>query len=134
MGNKIENRVDSQRENSVEHAAEKQGFGCEFFDWVMTFTIVAVLSIACNMVGYGGRLLESIPGMAIFALISLAGLTIKHFVPGNLPAVAYIALIGMVAAMPFSPVSGFVIYWAGKVSLMAVVTPILAYADRKSVV
>ena len=52
----------------------------------------------------------------------------EHFVPGNLPAVAYIALIGMLVAMPFSPISGFVIYWANKVALMAVVTPILAYA------
>ncbi len=66
--------------------------------------------------------------MLIFGLISLAGLTVKHFVPGNLPAVAYIALIGMIVAMPFSPISGFVVYWAGKVSLMATVTPILAYA------
>lgn len=106
----------------------KCSFTSEFFDWVMTFIIVAVLSVACNIVGYDGRLLESIPGMAIFAVISLAGLTVKHFVPGNLPAVAYIALLGMLSAMPFSPVSSFVIYWANKVSLMAVVTPILAYA------
>ena len=34
----------------------------------------------------------------------------------------------MLVAMPFSPISGFVIYWANKVALMAVVTPILAYA------
>lgn len=106
----------------------KCSFGSQFFDWIMTFIIVAILSVACNMAGYGGKLLESIPGMIIFAVISLAGLTIKHFVPGNLPAVAYIALIGMLVAMPFSPVSGFVIYWANKVALMAVVTPILAYA------
>ena len=25
-------------------------FGSEFFDWVMTFIIVAILSVACNMV------------------------------------------------------------------------------------
>lgn len=106
----------------------KCSFGSQFFDWIMTFIIVAILSVACNMAGYGGKLLESIPGMIIFAVISLAGLTIKHFVPGNLPAVAYIALIGMLVAMPFSPVAGFVIYWANKVALMAVVTPILAYA------
>lgn len=106
----------------------KTSFGSECFDWVMTFIIVAILSTACNMTGYGGKLLESLPGMAIFAIISLAGLTVKHFIPGNLPAVAYIALIGMLVAMPFSPISGFVVYWANKVSLMAVVTPILAYA------
>lgn len=106
----------------------KCSFGSQFFDWIMTFIIVAILSVACNMAGYGGKLLESIPGMIIFAVISLAGLTIKHFIPGNLPAVAYIALIGMLVAMPFSPVAGIVIYWANKVALMAVVTPILAYA------
>ena len=41
-------------------------FGSEFFDWVMTFIIVAILSVSCNMVGYGGMLLESIPVMLIF--------------------------------------------------------------------
>ena len=51
-------------------------FGSEFFDWVMTFIIVAILSVACNMVGYGGMLLESIPGMLILAAISLARLTV----------------------------------------------------------
>ena len=107
---------------------ERKSLREEFIDWCMTFVIVAILSVACNVVGYGGVLLESLPGMLIFAAISLAGLTIKHFVPGDLPAVAYIALIGMVLAMPFSPVSGFIIYWANKVNLMAVVTPILAYA------
>lgn len=107
---------------------ERKSLREEFIDWCMTFVIVAILSVACNVVGYGGVLLESLPGMLIFAAISLAGLAIKHFVPGDLPAVAYIALIGMVLAMPFSPVSGFIIYWANKVNLMAVVTPILAYA------
>ncbi|MEG2348907.1 MAG: hypothetical protein RSB57_00110 [Hungatella sp.] len=108
---------------------EKQvSFSNEFFDWVMTFVIVSLLSIACNIVGYGGAFIESLPGMLIFTAISLAGLTLKHFIPGNLPAVAYIALIGMVVAMPFSPVSKVVVYWANQISLMAVVTPILAYA------
>ena len=107
---------------------EKERFSGMFMDWVMTFLVVAILATVCNIVGYDGGFIESLPGMLIFSLISLAGLTVKHFVPGNLPAVAYIALIGMIVAMPFSPISGFVVYWAGKVSLMATVTPILAYA------
>ena len=107
---------------------EKERFSGMFMDWVMKFLVVAILATVCNIVGYDGGFIESLPGMLIFGLISLAGLTVKHFVPGNLPAVAYIALIGMIVAMPFSPISGFVVYWAGKVSLMATVTPILAYA------
>ena len=107
---------------------EKERFSGMFKDWVMTFLVVAILATVCNIAGYDGGFIESLPGMLIFGPISLAGLAVKHFVPGNLPAVAYIALIGMIVAMPFSPISGFVVYWAGKVSLMATVTPILAYA------
>lgn len=107
---------------------EKEKFSEIFMDWIMTFVVVAILAAVCNVVGYDGKFLESLPGLLIFACISLAGLTVKHFVPGELPAVAYIALIGMLVAMPFSPISEFVVYWAGKVSLMATVTPILAYA------
>lgn len=107
---------------------EKTKFSGIFMDWVMTFVVVAILAAVCNVVGYNGGFLESIPGLLIFGCISLAGLTVKHFIPGDLPAVAYISIIGMLVAMPFSPISGLVIYWAGKVSLMATVTPILAYA------
>lgn len=107
---------------------EKQTFFGTFMDWVMSFVVVAILGIICNIVGYEGNLVESIPGLLIFACISLLGLTVKHFMPGDLPAVAYISIIGMLVAMPFSPISEFVIYWANKVALMAVVTPILAYA------
>ena len=73
---------------------EKERFSGMFMDWVMTFLVVAILATVCNIVGYDGGFIESLPGMLIFGLISLAGLTVKHFVPGNLPAVAYIALIG----------------------------------------
>jgi len=107
---------------------DKTKFSVVFMDWVMTFVVVGIIAAICNVVGYDGQFLESIPGLLIFACISLAGLTVKHFVPGNLPAVAYISIIGILVAMPLSPISEFVVYWAGKVALMATVTPILAYA------
>ena len=63
---------------------EKERFSGMFMDWVMTFLVVAILATVCNIVGYDGGFIESLPGMLIFGLISLAGLTVKHFVPGNL--------------------------------------------------
>jgi len=78
---------------------EKERFSGMFMDWVMTFLVVAILATVCNIVGYDGGFIESLPGMLIFGLISLAGLTVKHFVPGNLPAVAYIAFIGMIGVL-----------------------------------
>ena len=66
--------------------------------------------------------------MLILCVISFLGLTAKHFIPSNLPAVTYIGIIGMLAAVPASPVSAPIIYWTGKIDLMASITPILAFA------
>lgn len=50
-------------------------FGDIFFDWVMTFVIVAILSIACNIVGYGGNLLESYICFFSYDMICFNGVT-----------------------------------------------------------
>ncbi len=97
-------------------------------EWGISLLATVCLAMACNMIGYGGRFLESIPGMAILCIISVLGLTAKHFIPSSLPAVTYIGIIGMLAAMPASPVSEMVICWTDKINLMAAITPILAYA------
>ena len=52
---------------------EKERFSGMFMDWVMTFLVVAILATVCNIVGYDGGFIESLPGMLIFGLISLAG-------------------------------------------------------------
>ena len=61
--------------------------------------------------------------MLILCVISFLGLTAKHFIPSSLPAVTYIGIIGMLAAVPASPVSAPIIYWTGKIDLMASITP-----------
>ena len=97
-------------------------------DWGISLTVMVFLTMACNMAGYGGHFLESIPGMLILCIISFLGLTAKHIIPSSLPAVTYIGIIGMLAAIPASPISAPVIYWTGKIDLMASITPILAFA------
>ena len=108
--------------------SEKVSFKSLCVEWVISLTVMVVLTMACNIVGYGGRFLESIPGMLILCVISFLGLTAKHFIPSSLPAVTYIGIIGMLAAVPASPVSAPIIYWTGKIDLMASITPILAFA------
>ncbi len=97
-------------------------------DWGIALAAVVFFTMVCNIAGYGGTLLESLPGMAILCLISLLGLAAKELIPCSLPAVTYIGIIGILAAIPVSPVSGPVIYWTGKIDLMASITPILAFA------
>ena len=50
-------------------------------DWGISLAVMVVLTMACNMAGYGGHFLESIPGMLILCIISFLGLTAKHFIP-----------------------------------------------------
>lgn len=97
-------------------------------EWTLVFTVVGFIAIICNIVGYDAGFLESIPGMIIFAGISTIGLSLNYLIPWNIPTVVYISLIGMLVAIPASPISEPVIYWSNKVSLMALCTPILAYA------
>ncbi len=97
-------------------------------DWGSAMLVVVFLTMVCNIVGYGGDLIESIPGILILCVISFLGLIVKELLPGSLPAVTYIGIIGMLAAMPVSPVSEPVIYWTNKIDLMASITPILAFA------
>ena len=103
--------------------SEKVSFKSLCVEWVISLTVMVVLTMACNIVGYGGRFLESIPGMLILCVISFLGLTAKHFIPSSLPAVTYIGIIGMLAAVPASPVSAPIIYWTCKIDLMASYTP-----------
>ena len=107
---------------------QKESFKTLCEEWGIALLAVVFLTMVCNIVGYGGRFLESIPGMLILCLISFLGLTAKQFIPSKLPAVTYIGIIGMLAAMPASPISGPVIEWTGKIDLMASITPILAFA------
>ena len=61
--------------------SEKVSFKSLCVEWVISLTVMVVLTMACNIVGYGGRFLESIPGMLILCVISFLGLTAKHFIP-----------------------------------------------------
>lgn len=94
-----------------------------------TLAICVVISIVCNMVGYGKTIMESIPGLVILGLISLAGYILSYVVPiKKMSAVLWISFIAIFLALPISPVSEAVIYHVNNIALMAVVTPILAYA------
>ena len=101
-------------------------------NWVeicLTLLIAILISTIANLVGYGYTITESIPGLLILALMSLAGYFLAYVIPfEKISAVLWISIIAILLASPISPLSGFIIYHVGNVHLMSVVTPILAYA------
>ena len=66
--------------------------------------------------------------MFILCLISLVGLILEKIIPVNIPSILYISLLGLILALPISPVSGVIIYYTSRVELISLTTILLAYA------
>lgn len=99
-----------------------------YIEWSVMF-IVAGFGIAlANFVGFKVGFLESLPGICVLLLISLAAVVVSKLVPLKLPIIAYCSIIGLLVACPFSPVKDFVIASAGKINFTAPLTMVGAFA------
>ena len=99
-----------------------------YIEWAVMF-IVAGLGIAlANFVGFQVSFVDSLPGIAILLLISLASVGISKIIPLKLPVIAYCSLLGLFLACPLSPIRDFVIESAGKINFTAPLTMVGAYA------
>lgn len=97
-------------------------------EWTMVLAIVGLIAIIGNWIGYSVMPAQAIPGMIVLILISLAGLILGELLPFKIPAVVYISLIAIIASIPGVPGSDYVVKWTTEVNLLALTTPILAYA------
>lgn len=100
----------------------------ELFDWIIVLLLTSAMVLICNLLGYGIGFMESLPGMTWIVLFTLAGMIVKPLVPIDLPDAAYISIIAILFSMPISPVSDMVIEQVNQINLLAICTPILAYA------
>ena len=77
--------------------------------------------------------LEAVPGLVLLLLCTLVGCIIYELInkvsPKNLPAIAYISFIAILIPIPgVSPIADYAIEQIGKIGLLPLCTPILAYA------
>src|SRR5699024_9946265 len=97
-------------------------------EWTLLLVIFGFTALIGNWAGYDILPLSAIPGMIILILICLAGFVLHDLIPINFPSIAYISIIGVLVSMPWMPGSEFVAEWPNQVELLALATPILAYA------
>ena len=104
--------------------------------YVLIFIISAIMTMignCINTVTDGNpytyvSILEGIPGLLILIAIAFAGNLLGWLVP-KIPAVLWITIIGILLGMPYNTVTApFVSEQVGKLGLLPLVTPILAYA------
>lgn len=98
-------------------------------EWAMLFIIIGLMVVIGNWIGYEVMPLQAVPGVIALAAISLAGLIIHRLIPyKGLPSIAYIGILAFILTIPGVPGSSHIASWTSDVNLLAITTPILAYA------
>lgn len=97
-------------------------------EWTLLLVVFGFTALIGNWAGYNILPLSAIPGMIVLILICLAGFILRDLIPINFPSIAYISIIGVVVSMPWMPGADKVALWTDEVELLALATPILAYA------
>lgn len=101
----------------------------KLIDWTLTLTIVAAMALLGNFIGYEVMPLAALPGMISLMVIVLTGMIIHEVLPfKRLPAIAYIGLLAFILTIPGVPGAEKIAEWTAEVNLLALTTPILAYA------
>ena len=86
---------------------------------MLWFDIMAVLRI--------GKILLCL-SILVLGVIALIGMLASKYLPGGIPAAAYVVTIGCIMTVPGFPGSDIINMYVKKVGFLALCTPILAYA------
>ena len=97
------------------------------FNWILLLTIFSIITVIGNYIGYKHPMTDSLIGIGILSLITLAGVWMERYLPLNISSILYISVIGIVLAFPGMPTSEFVSYYVSKIELLSIVTVFLAY-------
>lgn len=97
-------------------------------DTVIVLAIVMFMSLFSNVLGTKANILQSIPGLLILAVIALVGMLCAKYLPGHIPAAAWVVTLGCIVTIPGFPGSDIINAYVKNVGFVALCTPILAYA------
>ncbi|MBN8195797.1 MULTISPECIES: hypothetical protein [Thalassospira] len=109
-------------------AMERTRPNIDLADHAVTLIIVCLVGLVMNTVGPAIPLADGFVGMVVIYLITMVGLLLTRFAPFYLPSVAWISLVGIVATLPWTPGSEWIVAQAKSVNFLALATPALAYA------
>ena len=99
-----------------------------YIEWIVLFVLSGIGIGLANLVGFQVGFMDTLPGILILIGLSAAGVAVSKLLPLKLPIVAYVSILGLLAASPISPVREFVIEAAGRINFTAPLTMVGAYA------
>lgn len=95
---------------------------------ILSWMVVGLMVLMGNRIGFGTPMLEALPGVILIIFAVLVGDLIYVGTRRILPAVCWISLVAMVMTFPGTPFSAEVAELSGKVSFLALITPMLTFA------
>ena len=97
-------------------------------DTIIILAIVTFMSLFSNVLGTKADIIQSIPGLLILAVIAFVGMLLSKYIPGGIPAAAWVVTLGCILTIPGVPGSDIINGYVKNVGFVALCTPILAYA------
>ncbi|MFS4437429.1 hypothetical protein ACMA5I_04355 [Paracoccaceae bacterium GXU_MW_L88] len=115
----------SQQDIPVDHEADPQ---LTIAEHGVALVVICLIGLVGNTVATDNTFMQGFVGMIILWLISMLGLILTQAAPFRLPSVAWISLIGIIATMPWTPGSAWILDKVSHVNFLTLATPCLAYA------
>ena len=100
----------------------------DLLDHAVVLVIILLIGLIGNLIGPDIPIASAIPGMLILFAIPMFGLVLTKFAPFYLPSVAWISLVAIVLTLPWTPGSEWILNYVKQVNVLALATPVLAYA------
>ena len=101
----------------------------KILETIFVLILVAIIMSAGNSVGYKIDIISSFEALAVLAVISIVGFLLSKL-PGlkKFPVILWVSIVAAVASSPIFPYHKELVAITDQVSLLAVCTPVLAYA------
>ncbi|KEP71702.1 hypothetical protein FGG78_13710 [Thioclava sp. BHET1] len=90
--------------------------------------VVCIVALVGNTVATENSVPQGLVGLIVLWGLCMVGLVLTAVVPFKLPSVAWISLVGIVATLPWTPGSAWVVETVSHVNFLTLATPCLAYA------
>ncbi|OTP90187.1 hypothetical protein B6D19_08465 [Gilliamella apicola] len=101
----------------------------KILETIFVLILVAIIMAAGNSVGYKIDIISSLEALAVLVVISIVGFLLSKL-PGlkKFPVILWVSIVAAVASSPIFPYHKELVAITDQVSLLAVCTPVLAYA------
>lgn len=101
----------------------------KILETIFVLILVAVIMAAGNTVGYKIDFMLSLEALAVLVVISITGLLISKLpLLNKFPVILWVSIVAAIVSAPIFPYHQEVVAITDQVSLLAVCTPVLAYA------